>query len=123
MALSQADWDALKAEMRTLLIQAARSEKTIVYSELAAQLRTATVHYRSPVFSTLLQQLAADDVQAGRPSLATLVVNKATGRPGAGYFKHAALAFGHELDDPEAYWQTWFQTVCDYWQTHEDEQT
>ncbi|NOK86051.1 MAG: hypothetical protein GFH27_549395n73 [Chloroflexi bacterium AL-W] len=118
------DWALIRAEMRQLLIGLARMGKTICYSDLAIQIRTAYIHHRAPMFSRLLIQISDEDEQAGRPSLATLVVNKATGRPGGGYFKHAARA--HDANkpgdfDPEAYWQARFDEICDYWQTHEDE--
>lgn len=117
--LSTADWDELRAEMRAILIKLARQRETITYSELAAQLQTAYIHYRAPAFGEILRIIAEDETEAGRPSLATLVVTKATGRPGDGYFKHAG-AEGEDVSDPEAYWQARFRAVCDYWQAHDD---
>ncbi|MFW5692181.1 MAG: hypothetical protein ACOCX3_02395 [Chloroflexota bacterium] len=116
--LTDADWQALKREMRNILIGLARIEQTIAYSELAAQLRTAYIHYRAPAFGAILREIAEDDEAAGRPSLATLVVNKATGRPGGGYFKHAGSS-GANVSDLEAYWQARFRSVCDYWQNND----
>lgn len=118
--LAQADWRALAQEMRQILIGAARMEKTIAYSELAAMLKSAYIHYRAPAFGAILRDIAAQDEAAGRPTLATLVVNKATGRPGAGYFKQA-VAHGWTVDEIDAYWQANFRAVCDYWQAHDDE--
>lgn len=117
--LAESDWNALKREMRDLLINLARAEKTIAYSELAASLKTAYIHYRAPAFGQILRDLAAEDRAAERPMLATLVVNKATGRPGIGYYKHLMDA-GKSADDLEAYWLERFHEVCDYWQTHDD---
>lgn len=114
------NWHAIKVEVKTFLVQLARSEKTIAYSELAAQVRTAYIHYRAPAFGAMLREIAADDDAQGRPALATLVVNKATGRPGKGYFTHMGTE-GDDISDPEAYWQKRFRAVCDYWQNHEDE--
>jgi hypothetical protein len=115
------NWQQLKTEMRGILIHLARMEKTISYSELAAQIRTATMHHRNPLFSRLWLSISDEDERAGRPTLATLIVNKTTQRPGDGYFKEAeSAANGHF--DREAYWLKRFNEVCDYWQIHDDEE-
>lgn len=112
--LTSADWNAIKEEIREILIGLARMGSTIAYSELAAQIQTAYLHYRAPAFGSILRDIAAEEEDAGRPKLAVLVVNKQTGRCGAGFFKHAA-AQGYDVSDPEAFWQAEFERVCDYW--------
>lgn len=112
--LSDADWERLKQEMRTVLIGLARLRVTICYSDLAAQLTTAQLHHRAPLFHRLLDEMCREDEAAGHAVLASLVVRKDTGMPGAGYFVIAARD-GHDLSDPVAYWQEQFQRACDYW--------
>jgi hypothetical protein len=104
------NWDHVKAEMRLILIQVARIESTISYSGLAGQVG---LHHRNPKFMRLLIEISDADEQANRPSLAALVVAKATGRPGEGFF----VGIPHE--EREIYWQKRFDDVCDYWQTHD----
>jgi hypothetical protein len=109
---SQADWQALKDEMRAILIGTARQCATITYSELASLIQTAHIHHRAPLFYRLLSDVDRDETDAGRPSLAALVVRKDSGIPGGGFY---ADAEGGENFDPVAYWQAEFDRVCDYW--------
>ena len=107
-------WSDIEAEMRHILIGLARGRKTICYSDLAAQIQTAYVHHRAPAFMRILRNLAAEDLNAGCPNLAVLVVRKHTGRCGPGFFKQAA-AHGADVSDPEVFWQAEFERVCKYW--------
>jgi hypothetical protein len=117
--LTAASWDDIKAEMRHILIHRARARSPIYYSELAAQLQTAYLHYRAPAFGSILREIAAEEEDAGNPMLAVLVVNKQTGRCGSGFFTHAA-ALGFDVTDPEAFWQAEFRRVCDFWSLSSD---
>lgn len=118
--IARADWEALKREMRQILIGLARIRVTICYSDLAALLRTASVHHRSPSFHRLLDDMCREDEARGRASLAALVVRKDSGIPGAGFFTIAA-GDGDDVSDPLAYWRDQFERACDYWSTAEDE--
>lgn len=109
------EWEALRNEMRDFLINLARLEKTICYSELAAQLQTAYIHHRAPAFMELLRQISDEDKACERPMLAALVVSKQRGIPGDGYFKGLV---DEEFTDPQSYWQARFEEVCHYWQEH-----
>lgn len=112
--LTSVRWDEIKAEMRHILIHQARARKPITYSELAARLQTVYLHHRAPAFGSLLREIAAEEEAAGNPMLAVLVVTKATGRCGAGFFKHAA-SMGFDVTDAEAFWLAEFERVCDFW--------
>ncbi len=118
--LTETSWDIIKEEMRHILIGLARKRQTICYSDLAAQIQTSYIHYRSPAFMRILGEVVTEDIEDGHPNLAVLVVQKQSGRCGAGYFKHAA-AEGYDVSDPEAFWQAEFKSVCDYWTDLETE--
>jgi hypothetical protein len=111
---ADADWEAVKDEIRAILVPLATMRRTISYSDLAMQIRTAYVHHRAPAFHEMLRELCQDELDAGRPSLGVLVVKKQTGRCGAGFYKFAAVK-GEDVSDPEAYWQREFEQVCEYW--------
>ncbi|MEQ8673070.1 MAG: hypothetical protein RLP44_16890 [Aggregatilineales bacterium] len=111
---ADADLMTIKEEIRTILIQLARSCKTITYSNLCARIQTAYMHHRAPGFHYLLRELCRDEISAGRPVIGVVVVNKQTGRCGAGYFKFAAQ-MGADVSDPETYWNEEFERVCEYW--------
>lgn len=113
-ALSEADWQAVKAELQAIMIGLARLRTTISYSALAAQVRTAVMHHRAPVFHQILREICRDELAAGRPVLGVVVVNKQTGICGAGFFKFAA-GLGYDVSTPERYWQQEFERVCTYW--------
>lgn len=109
-----ADWEAIKAEIREILIGLAKMGRPISYSELAMQIKTAYVHHRAPSFHNMLRELCADELDAGRPSLGVLVVLKTTGRCGNGFYSFASNR-DEDVSDPEAYWQSEYDRVCDYW--------
>lgn len=111
---STVEWQTLKAEMRGILIGVARMCSTITYSELAAEIRTAHMHQRAPLFHKLIREMDADETRASRPSLAALVVRKDSGIPGQGFYSGANAAEGDSFD-PEAYWRAEFDKVCEYW--------
>jgi hypothetical protein len=111
--LTNALWNTLRAEMREIMIAAARSSRTLTYSELCLTLTTATLHYHSPLLTRLLVEIGDEEYRAGRPVLPAVVVSKQTGMPGAGYFK---IGLGDKVtDDPEARWREDLQRVFDYW--------
>lgn len=112
--ISAASWQKVKQEIREILIGLAKLQKTIAYSELAAQIRSAYIHYRAPAFDHILQELCEDEVKSGHPILGVLVVNKQTKRCGAGFFKWCAHQ-GYDVSDPERFWNNEFDRVCDYW--------
>jgi hypothetical protein len=111
---STAEWQTLKEEMRDILIGVARTCSTITYSELAALIRTAHMHQRAPLFHKLIRDMDHDEDKAGRPSLAALVVRKDSGIPGQGFYAGASAPEGQTFD-PQVYWQSEFDKVCEYW--------
>lgn len=111
---SEADWAALKDEMRAILIGLARARQTIAYSDLAGLLTSAYVHHRAPDFHRLITDMSQDDERAGRASLAALVVRKDSGVPGAGFFAHTPVD-GATMAEMEAYWRAEFERTCDFW--------
>lgn len=115
---SEADWDAIKQEMRGILIGLAKLRQTICYSDLAAQITSAYVYHRSPDFHHLITVMSREDEAAGHASLAPLIVRKDSGIPGGGFFANTPIE-GGKSTDLEAYWRTEFERTCDYWEDHE----
>ncbi len=116
-ALADADYQALKAEIRALMIEAARARQTITYSELCRELKTAHLHYHSTLLTKLLSEIGQVEVEAGRGVLPAVVVTKQTHIPGGGYF---AGMDGVDADALEAMWRDDFDSVCDYWAAHDE---
>jgi hypothetical protein len=109
------DWTTIKQEIHDILVGLAAMRRTIYYSHLATHIQSAYIHYRAPAFAQILQDLCADEVAAGRPILGVLVVNKQTDRCGSGFFRWAA-AQGFDVSDPETFWLSEFERVCNYWE-------
>lgn len=112
--LSEADRKALREEMRVHMIEVARKRETITYSELAARLTTAYVHYHSFLFGQLLNEIGDEEAAAGRPVLPAVVVRKGTGIPGGGYFR---IGRGVPIDSEnmESVWKDDLERVYEYW--------
>jgi hypothetical protein len=119
MKFSDAKWHDIKTEMRQIMVEVAKSGRTISYSDLCAMLKTAYVHYHSPMLTRLLIDIGSAEVHAGRPPLPAVVVSKTSGIPGAGYFKIDSEQDETTLPDPKAYWEADLQRVFDYWSSHD----
>jgi hypothetical protein len=107
-------WHEARAEIRAILITCARECRTITYGVLCAQVRSAPMRPYSFAFAAMLDEIGAIDLAEGKTPLAALVVRKADGRPGGGYFTKSFL-YGATGDDLEAYWQAQFAAVCREW--------
>ncbi len=107
-----ADYRAVKAEMRALLIETARARQTITYSELCLRLTTVTLHYHSHIFHRLLREVCREAWDDGDGQLCALVVTKQTGIPGGGYFDHMDE---RTMDDLEAEWRQDLEGVFKHW--------
>lgn len=121
-SLDAAQREALKEEMRGIMIATARARSTITYSELAAELQTARVHYHSFLMAKLLDEIGGEEITAGRGVLPAVVVRKSSGMPGGGYFRESAL-FGDRPDgalppELEAMWREDLEGVYAYWAEH-----
>jgi len=79
------DIDALEA----LLIEAARSGRTLTYAEVLAQFGKRVAPRRVFALCRDLGEVCARNRARGEPELAVLVVRKAGGLPGEGFFKSA----------------------------------
>lgn len=118
--LSNAKWDVLRNEMRQVMVETAKRGQLITYSELCATLKTAYLHYHSPLLVKLLIEIGRAEAAEGRPVLPAVVVGKQSGMPGAGYFKIGVDSDGEAaFDDPELMWRTDLEAVFQYWSEHE----
>ncbi len=112
-------WHLGLKEAQDILIDHARQRKTITYGELSGLIQTIHVPHNSYAMTGLLREIHHEDVKYKRPGLATLVVRKSDGRPGAGYFKDMIDA-GADQMTMEAYWQARFEEICTYWLEHDE---
>ena len=93
--MSQAGLLADPAEVRAILVSAAKAGEAISYSEVLALLGH---HFTRPKMRALCKVLAFVDDEAaerGEPELAVLVVRQSDGLPGQGWWVGGAKAHGY----------------------------
>ncbi|MCK6579024.1 MAG: hypothetical protein L6Q98_13055 [Anaerolineae bacterium] len=112
--LTESEWRSVREEMYAELIVVAKARQIITYSDLALRLPTAYVHPGSYAFTRLLGEVCDAEEAAGRGMICALVVSKATGIPGAGYFRGAA-ARGRDVSDLDRCWREECERVFDAW--------
>jgi len=111
--LSEAEWEVMREAMRVELIECAKQKRIVTYSELALML-PVYIHPGSYAFTRLLSQVGVSEEDAGHGLLCALVVSKATGIPGAGFFRGAAER-GYDASNPDEYWRAQLEQVFAYW--------
>lgn len=116
--LANETWDAVKAEIRALLIRAARRRSVIPYSEVTAQLKAHTFDPEDFRFHRLLGEISAAEDDRGRGLLTVIVVHKwGDMRPGPGFFELAAER-GRPTKDLDKVWLAELDRVWGYWSRH-----
>lgn len=109
------DWQAAKDQIRDVLIDCAKREATITYSELVAKVSALDLQAHDPRLDQLLGQIASEEVGAGRGMLSVVVVHK-TGdlRPGKGFYT-CAEQLRMDVSDPEKLWVDQLKRVYSSW--------
>lgn len=88
--------DAIKSEIRALLVEIARRRRTISYSDLTSKVETYEFQPNDPRLYRLLDDLSQEEVAAGRGMLSVVVVHKDDKQPGVGFFE-LAKALGRKI--------------------------
>lgn len=114
--LSDEQWDAAKDEIRQFMVNLAKLGTTITYGEMTAQLQTVTFHPGAYGFHALLRDVCFAEYEAGRGMLCAVVVSKATGKPGQGFFKALVTRRECQNNDLDACWRDELQKLYTYWQ-------
>lgn len=111
--LTTAEWELMVEAMRIELVEIAKQKRIVTYSELALLL-PVYIHPGSYAFTRLLSQVCTAEEDAGHGLLCALVVSKATGIPGAGFFRGAAER-GYDASTVDQYWRDEVERVFAYW--------
>ncbi|NJR12493.1 hypothetical protein HC776_00975 [bacterium] len=118
---SRPEWQAVKAQIRAVCIAAARRRETITYSGVIEALDTSLkIGPGMYIFHTLLGQICHEEDSAERGLLCALVVSKATGVPGHGFFK-TLIKQRPCMADPHVCWAQERDWLFEYWTSHPDE--
>lgn len=110
------------AEIRALLIEAARQRATFTYSALLGVLGHAFTRPLMRHLCKVLDAIDQDGRAAGEPGLAVLVVRQSDGLPGQGWFVSRTgvyddLPLEWEGSEARRYTQARQAEAFDYWQS------
>lgn len=97
-------WEAAKDEVKALLRGRARERRTVTYGELCDSVHAIRMFPRSRALLGMLHDVCADEDAERGIMLASLVVSKATGIPGEGYFAFAR-ELGRDTVRRESFWR------------------
>ena len=112
---SQLEWDAAKAEARELMIERARAQGMIPYSDLAAKIKSIRLEAHDQRLFDLLAQISSEEDEAGRGLLSVIVVHKhGDMQPGPGFFELARQR-GRKVSDMLRCWVDEVKKVHDHW--------
>ena len=110
-------WEAVKAEIRNILVDRARVRGMIPYSELVSMVNTIRLNPDSLELAHLLGEISEEEDAAGRGMLTVIVVHKhGDMQPGPGFFE-LARRLGRDTSDIMACWVNEFKKVHEYWST------
>jgi len=108
-------WQAAKDQARAVLIDCAKKQATIAYSELVAKVAAIDLPPHDPRLDELLGQLSSEEAAAGRGMLSVIVVHKSGDlRPGAGFYA-CAEQLGLGTSDREKLWVDQLNKVYSTW--------
>lgn len=104
------------------LISIAEAKTTITYQELASVHGLTMDNPASRArLADLLGQISAEEYKNGRPLLSVLVVNKASGMPGQGFFHLAKRLGSHDQRDDLTFFVSELKKVHEYWASFPNE--
>jgi hypothetical protein len=113
------EWRGLKAIVRAQLIDTARRQKTVSYTDVEKKVNDPRLRSKSEAMDELLGEISGDEHKAGRPLLSAIVVrkDKSLPIPGPGFYKLAkALGSMVQGDTKESFWKAELLRVnmCDW---------
>jgi hypothetical protein len=112
------------AEIRLLLISAARQRMVLTYSQVLGALGHAFTRPLMRQLCKVLDRIDEDGRAAGEPGLAVLVVRQSDGLPGQGWFVarsgiHDDLPLEWEGPEARAYTEARQAEAYEYWEAHD----
>ena len=103
-----------KKEMRNILIDIAKKQDTIAYSELVKRVQIISLEANSYALAAMLGKISTAEDATGRGMLSAVVVRKENKRPGKGFFELARI-LGRNVSDEETFWINEVKKVYSSW--------
>jgi hypothetical protein len=108
-------WQAAKDEIKIVLVDCARRQRTIAYSELVPKIKAIDLQAHDPRLDELLGQISTEETGHGHGMLSVLVVHKSGDlRPGRGFYECAG-ALGLDTSDEDRLWVDQLNRVYAVW--------
>ena len=108
-------WDKAKAEAREAMIEVARREATISYSDLVQRIESCRLEPQDPRLAHMLGEISTTEDAAGRGLLTVVVVHKRGDmQPGPGFFELAQRR-GRDTSDRVRFWSEELKKVYAFW--------
>jgi hypothetical protein len=108
-------WSGAKREARDVLVEAAKGQTTVAYSDLIAEISVIALEAYDIRLNTLLGQISEEENSAGRGMLSVVVVHKeGDQRPGQGFFE-GAKKLGYTVTDRDEFWIKMLNKVHGCW--------
>ncbi|MHB8369356.1 MAG: hypothetical protein ACYDBP_06630 [Leptospirales bacterium] len=113
-----------KEKIRKILIDYARRELPICYSDLVDKIKAdgfiTALHAHDTRLFNLLGEISREEFYSDppRPMLSAIVIGKSDSLPGTGFFNLAKELHKYEgtnKKDQREFWNSEFKRVCDYW--------
>ena len=111
---SLSDWENAKREMRNILIEIAKKQDTIPYSELVKRVQIISLEASSYGLADMLGEISTAEDATGRGMLSVVVVHKEDNLPGKGFFELAKI-LGRDVSDKEKFWVDEVKRVYSSW--------
>ena len=99
----ETQWEAAKAEGKTILSKYARLGRTIAYSEFVKKIHSIQLEPHDFRLFGLLGEISKEESKAGRGMLSALVVIKDENIPGSGFFE-LVKQLGYDTKDHDTFW-------------------
>jgi hypothetical protein len=111
----ESQWEAAKAEAKSLLADCAKRGQPIAYSDFVKKLHSIHLEHRDPRLFQFLGEISAEEDAAGRGMLTALVIHKSGDmKPGPGFFE-LAKTLGHATSDTDKLWIEQINKVFSVW--------
>lgn len=97
-------WEMAKAEARGVMLEVAKANRTIAYSDLVAKIGAIEIGAHDPRLFHLLGEVSSEEVNASRAMLTAVVVHKSGDmQTGPGFYK-LAKSLGRGAGDEFECW-------------------
>ena len=108
-------WVAAKSEARAAMIECARNQGTLSYTQLVSKISSIQLEPHDVRLDQLLESVARDEDLAGRGILTVVVVHKTGDKlPGLGFFE-IAEQLGRDTSDHVVCWIAELKQVHAQW--------